>query len=406
VHALSTTTVTHFACLFLTRAVLFFLFLFAAAFQFFCWSAVLRASYRRGVEPDQRDPASGTAAVSVIVCFHNEQKTLGRCVDRILAQVYPGELELVLVDDNSTDNSASIIHLFEIKHDNVRLLQPGPTRAGKKDALAFGIAAAKHDFLVLTDADCVPASSHWLWFMADPLRRGTELVLGVSPYTADKENALLSAWQRFEATYVSLKYLGFARTGMPYMGVGRNLAYRRSFYERAGGFAAHADLPGGDDDLLVSATAQREGTARVVHPAAWTYSAPQPSWRAYFRQRARHQSVGIRYPAKAQWVLGGLALSHGLFYLLGFYLLFTPDWLVALGAYTFRLLLLIYVYATPYLGADAGARSPDWRSAPAPEGGGWRSKVSLPFTVAFFDAWVGPMYLYLAVAGLRPARSW
>lgn len=380
-----------------------YLFLLAAAFQFFCWSAVLRAGYRRGVEPDQKDPASGTAAVSVIVCFRNEQETIGRCVDRILAQVYPGNFELVLVDDNSTDNSASIVHPFEIKYDNVRLLKPGPTRAGKKDALAFGIAAAKHDFLLLTDADCVPASSHWLWFMADPLRRGAELVLGVSPYTTDRTNGVRSAWQRFEATYVSLKYLGFARTGMPYMGVGRNLAYRRSFYERAGGFAAHADLPGGDDDLLVSATAQREATARVVHPAGWTYSAPQPNWRAYFRQRARHQSVGIRYPARAQWVLGGLALSHGLFYLLGFYLLFTPDWPIALAAYSLRWLLLIYVYATPYLrtdpltysgGADAGAE------------GGWRSKVFLPLTVAFFDAWVGPMYLYLAVAGLRPARSW
>lgn len=371
------------------------LFLLTAAFQLFCWSAVLRNGYRDEVEMDKQDPDFGSAPVSVVVCFHNEEETLNRCIDGILAQQYPGKIELILVDDNSTDKSTAIAQRYDLQEENVRLLQPGPTRPGKKDALAYGIAAARNDFLVLTDADCVPASQHWLLSMVDPLRRGTELVLGVSPYVATgKEPPLLAAWQRFEATYVSLKYLGFARVGLPYMGVGRNLAYRRSFYERAGGFATHADLPGGDDDLLVSATADPERTVRVVERTAWTYSAPQPNWRAYFRQRARHQSVGIRYPAKAQWGLGGLALSHGLFYLLGFYLLFTPSWPIALVAYGIRWLLLTFVYAKPYLGANAGAK------------GGWKSKVFLLLTVAFFDAWVGPMYLYLAVAGLRPAQSW
>lgn len=361
-----------------------YLFILVSCVQFFFWVVVLHAGYGHpevcAISKKRYRP------VSVIVCFRNEEETLPLLVDRIVAQVYPGDYELLLVDDNSTDRSASVAHPFAVRHEHVRLLNPGATRPGKKDALAFGIAHARYDHLLLTDADCVPATNHWLRLMTEPLRWGRELVLGVSPLLRGKAGGWLDRWQYFESVYVSLKYLGMAWWRRPFMGVGRNLAYTRAYYDRVGGFAAHADLIGGDDDLLVAGHADPERTATVSDPAAWTYAEAQPTWRQYLRQRARHQSTGVRYPAGIAWWLGGLALSHGLFYLLGFLLLFTPLWPSALLVYTLRMSRVQYVYYRAFKGIRA-----TWVD---------------PGTVLLGDALIGPMYLYLALSTFRNREEW
>ncbi|MEM9260786.1 MAG: glycosyltransferase, partial [Bacteroidota bacterium] len=285
----------------------------------------------------------------------------------------------------------------------VRLLEPGPTRSGKKDALAYGIEQARFDFLLLTDADCVPASAEWVLRMITPLKNGAEVALGVSPFFSRQDHAVLGNWQRFEAAYISLKYLGFARRGLPYMGVGRNLAYRRSFFERAGGFTAHAELPSGDDDLLIGAAAKSVATARVTHPAAWVYTHSQASWRDYFRQRSRHQTTGSYYRKEYQLLLGGLALSHGLFFLLGSCLLLTAYWWVVLLAYLPRWVLVLRAFLSSFLaevpiahsGAAAGAMT------------GNKRQLSVAIFVTIFDVLLGPMYLFLAVSTLQsPKNAW
>jgi biofilm PGA synthesis N-glycosyltransferase PgaC len=370
-------------------------FVVAALFQLILWATVLRCAYTpTGIGPLAPDPE---ARVSVIVCFRNEADSLDECISRILAQVFPGKFELILVDDNSTDNSASVAHPYIISNENVRLLDPGPTAPGKKEALAFGIDAARYDHLLLTDADCIPASSHWLWVMTEPLRLGQELVLGASPLMPEKNEGFLARWQWFESTYVSLKYLGFANRKRPYMGVGRNLAYTKDFYRRAGGFANHKDLPGGDDDLLISGNAQGQGTATVTDSIAWTYSKGQPTWRTYFRQRSRHQSTGIRYPVSTGLWLGLIALSHGLFYLLGAWHLLCGDTFIALFFFVVRFALVLEAYLPPlehFSAANAGAR------------GGFWSRVRLAGIVLWGDALVGPMYLYLAVSGMFSRKEW
>ncbi len=373
-----------------------YLFCFVAIVQLVFWGYFLRRAYTNLLP--EHTTAGPEDRVSVIVCFRNEEDKLTPCIEGILQQRFPGDFELLLVDDNSTDNSAALVRPYAERHEHVHLLHPGATRPGKKDALTYGIANARHDHLLLTDADCVPASSRWLLLMTEPLRLGAELVLGVSPLLPQREHSLLAYWQWFESTYVSLKYLGFASRKLPYMGVGRNLAYSKTFFERAGGFAAHAELAGGDDDLLVSANAHAGHTARVTDPAAWTMAQGQPDWKAYFRQRNRHQSTGIHYPRMTGILLGGLALSHGLFYLLGCYLLFTSWWWLAAGCYGLRFAFLLVAYARPLLNkipASLRNTSSDKRS--------WRW---LATTVLWGDALVGPMYLFLAISSLRPRRAW
>ena len=329
-----------------------------------------------GADSGPVQPAEAAAApragVSVIVCFHNEAAGIERCLLALAQQRYVGPWEIVAVDDHSTDASANLARTVQRAYpDRIRVVQPPPTRPGKKDALTFGIEQAKYAFLLLTDADCRPASPDWLATMTAPLATGNELVLGVGDYATDTTG--LSRWQAFEARYVAIKYLSFAGADWPYMGVGRNLAYRRSFFRRSGGFAAHADLPGGDDDILVSQHARAERTTRVTAEYARTYSRPSPDWRAYFRQRRRHQSAGGYYRWGQQLALGLIGLSHGLFYLLGCCLLFTGWFHFALVIYAVRLLLVVVAHRR----LSTAELSFRW----------WE--------VALFDAALAPMYLFL-----------
>ncbi len=328
--------------------------------------------------------------VSVIVCFKNEAATLDACLRSLLAQEY-GDFEVLAVNDNSTDGSEDIALSLAEKNSRLRVIDAGDTNPGKRDALKAGLSAATHDLILLTDADCVAAGNGWLTRMTAPLAADDEVVLGCAPLRGG--SGLLGAWQRYEATYVALQYQGFARRGYPYMGVGRNLAYRRTFFRRAGGFPGPDHLAGGDDDLIVGYHSRARTTARVTDPASWTYSAPCRTVGQYVRQKFRHQAVGLHYRGAHQALLIALALSHGLYYLCGFIVLFTPLWPYALGVYLLRTLVVGLTFmhrpVRQFLGEDAGTIL----------------LLRLPLYL-LFDLLYSVHYLFLLAASFSDRRSW
>jgi glycosyltransferase involved in cell wall biosynthesis len=367
-------------------------FLVATCLQLFFWGYFMKGALKENLL--QLSEENSQSPVSVIVCFRNEEMTLEACLRSILKQQFVGIFEVLAVDDNSTDGSAAIVKRLATQDARLQLLAPGPTRPGKKDALTFGIRNARYEHLLLTDADCIAVTNKWLSLMTAPLRKGAEVALGCGLYATGAQKEL-SFWQSFEAKYVLLKYMGFARRRLPYMGVGRNLAYTKTFFQDAGGLEAHADLPGGDDDLLIGNAALLQTTARVTHPNSITVSAPAITWSEYLQQRMRHQSVGFRYRPIHQLLLGLLALSHGLFFLLGFYLLFTQWSWLALIIYGMRFLLIHHVFRQLHsLGAAAGAKKE-------------LEEQSIPIgRHMLFDATLAPFYLFLATVGLVPAKRW
>ena len=303
-------------------------------------------------QPSSRSPCS------VLLCARNEAENLRRFLPSLLAQQYDSEWELMVVNDASTDDTAAVLKGFQDQYpDRIRVLHGiKKTRPGKKQALAQGIAAAKYEFLLLTDADCQPASPHWLAHMMAALttKPETEMVLGYGPNFADvpwsrgdqtawcsssdetantavpssnpsnrskgasQQKSRLRAWFRFETAFIAAQYCSFALAGLPYMGVGRNLAFKRSVYDRVGGFTAHAQLVSGDDDLLVNAAANKQNTVICLFPDSFVYSAAPLSLRVWLQQKQRHLSASPAYRWHHKWILGGLALSQA-----GHYLLFT-----------------------------------------------------------------------------------
>jgi poly-beta-1,6-N-acetyl-D-glucosamine synthase len=250
--------------------------------------------------------------VSVVVCARNAADLLQQLIPTLLKQEYAAKWELVVVDDASQDATAQL--LKSLQHARLRVVTiQNKTQEGKKQALDTGITAAQHEVILVTDADCLPTSVHWISEMARPFANPqTQIVLGFAPF--HQKPGWLYAWQRFETCYNALLYMSWALRGMPYMGVGRNMAYRRLLYMGSDGYASHRDLPSGDDDLFINAIAKKGEVAVVLHPDSFMYSEARPDWKSYYRQKTRHFTTGPRYLFLHKLVLAVGGLSHSLHY--------------------------------------------------------------------------------------------
>ena len=253
-------------------------------------------------------------AVSVIICAKNEAENLRTFLPAILTQDYPA-FEVVIVNDASTDDTANVLTDLAAQYSLLRIVtitaaEERPFR-GKKTALLRGINAAQNDLVLVSDADCYPATPSWIRGMVEALG-DKEIVLGYSPYK--KEKGILNAWIRWEAIYTAMQYFSLALWGYPYMGVGRNLLYYKRLFVEKNNFSAHGDLPSGDDDLFISAVATAKNTAICIDNNTFMYSLPKQKWGDYYRQKTRHLSTSPRYPPLIIGLLLGLSVS-----LLGFY---------------------------------------------------------------------------------------
>jgi glycosyltransferase involved in cell wall biosynthesis len=242
--------------------------------------------------------------ISVLVCAHDEEANLRELIPQLLKQTH-STFEVIVVDDRSNDGTFDYL-LEETKRDSrlrvIKVSHVPDHIHGKKFALTLAIKAASFDWVLLTDADCRPASAKWITAMASACHEPHRFVLGYSPY--EEKPGILNFLIRYETLFTAMQYLGFAQAGMPYMGVGRNLAYHKSVFLQNKGFHKHLSVTGGDDDLFVNAHATSANTAVVVGAEALVYSKPKTTWRNFFRQKVRHLAVGKKYRMSHRAVLG------------------------------------------------------------------------------------------------------
>lgn len=284
--------------------------------------------------------------VSVIVIGRNEKENFTQFLPHLFAQDYP-EFELIVVNDLSWDGTRSYIEKLQEQHPNLRLVNVPATdnklSVGKKFGLTLGIKAAKYEHLIFTDADCKPATNQWIKEMAQGFTTDKTIVLGVGDYRLGQG---FVAWlQQFEALQTALTYIGFAQSGIPYMGVGRNLAYTKSLFMDGKGFAGHLNVTSGDDDLFVNNRANSNNTSTVASYTGLTHSIPKISIRKWIEQKQRHFSTISHYKGKHQFLLGFNSFLQTLFWLLFFGLLVVGFQLVlVLALFGFRLLLYMIVH--------------------------------------------------------------
>jgi poly-beta-1,6-N-acetyl-D-glucosamine synthase len=323
--------------------------------------------------------------VSVIICAKNEAENLKTFLPLVLNQNYPS-FEVIVVNDSSEDDSDMVLASIKQKHPGFYYTTIPKDRKfshGKKLALTIGVKAANNKYLLLTDADCQPAGNNWLHDMAQGFSgTQTEIVLGFGGY--EKRKGLLNNLVRYDAFFTAIQYLGFALSGKPYMGVGRNLAYTKQLFVNNGGVKKHAHLLSGDDDLFVQDRANKQNTSVVIKASSHTYSIPPLSFYEWLQQKRRHLSTNGQYKTGIKSELAIEPLSRQIFLFTSAYLIFFNTFaLVAIGLIVLRLTIQLIL----------------WRRAAKQLNQG-----SLYWSVLIYD-WLHPWLLLLAQFGNRKRRN-
>jgi len=258
---------------------------------------------------DKRNPSTNlSASISVVVCAHDEEENLRQLLPMLLSQDH-NSFEIIIVNARSNDGTYDYLLKATTENPRVRMVtvRDAPEHmSGKKFALTMGIKAAKNDWVLLTDADCRPGP-HWISEMSQYVADDKSIIISFSPY--EKHPGLLNSFIRFEAFVTVIQYIGFALSGRPYMGVGRNLAYRRKLFLESKGFNNHLDVLGGDDDLFVNEHATPANVAVAIGRGVVVRSLPKKTWSEFFHQKLRHLSVGARYRFSDRVLLGLFSIT-------------------------------------------------------------------------------------------------
>lgn len=301
--------------------------------------------------PNEDDtPITDPQPVTIIICAKNEADNLRNNLPAIMAQRYSNAsgismYRVIVVNDASEDDTADLLEGFKAVYDNLSIIHISPqdtrTLPGKKYALSKALTVTETEYLLLTDADCKPASDVWLMQMVAPLHEGKQIVAGFGAY--DASNSMLNAFVRWETLHTYIQYASYTLSARPYMAVGRNLACTKSAMLKAQQSPAWAQLPSGDDDLLINAVADGSNMSIVATPSSITTSPAKATWKEWLQQKQRHVSTGKYYKTSTKLLLGLYALTHSLVWFSFLILLFTEMWKLALGIMAVRLIINIII---------------------------------------------------------------
>lgn len=314
-----------------------FLSLFLIQMIYF-WGVFSRFAFSRKIKGSEK-----CLPVSVVICARNEYYNLEKNLPLILEQQYP-DFEVIVVNDESDDDTNDLLCDLAIKYSRLVVLKTQKNKncfPGKKFSLSLGIKSAHNEIVLLTDADCSPKSPDWIREMQAPFSNPkTQIVLGYGGYTRKK--GLLNKLIRFDTVSIALQYFSMAKTRMPYMGVGRNLAYRKSLFLQSRGFVSHYNISSGDDDLFINQNATGRNTAVVFSPQSHTMSEPKTDHGSWVFQKKRHMTTGKYYRWWHKIVLTLFPVTTLAFYILAvFIIVFNIDLYTFFIVSSFLLLRLL-----------------------------------------------------------------
>lgn len=294
----------------------------------------------------QKKQTAKTPDVSVIICAKNESENLKSFLPSILSQSY-SNFEVVLINDASHDDTLEVMEAFAEKYQNIKIVNVKSNEAfwgNKKYALTLGIKASTNNHLLFTDADCKPVSRSWISEMCSEFNTEKTIVLGYGGYSKIK-NSFLNKLIRFETLVTAIQYFSFAKLGIPYMGVGRNLAYTKKQFFDANGFMGHIKIKSGDDDLFINEAATKKNTALRFTKNSVTTSKPKTTFKAWIKQKRRHISTAKHYKPLHKSLLAIIYATNLLFWVLALVLLISNfNWQIILALFSLRVIIQYIIY--------------------------------------------------------------
>jgi cellulose synthase/poly-beta-1,6-N-acetylglucosamine synthase-like glycosyltransferase len=324
----------------------FFLFIFFCANVFIHFVYILFFFSRLlffKIKHPKEEIISKLPPVSIIIAARNESDNLFNNLPFILEQDYP-EFEVIVVNHQSIDESYHILNAYKMKYPNLKVVEIEKSkhiRIGKKLPITLGVKSAKFEHLLLTDADCKPNTSKWILQMSTSFVYQKDLVLGFSPYYTDQ--TFLNKIIRFDTTFIAVNYFSFALAKVPYMGVGRNIAYTKSLFKSVNGFKSHYAISSGDDDLFVQEVSAKADIGLVIHEDAFMITEPKSSFSEWVLQKTRHFTTSTKYSVIKK-ILLGIYPSTMIFTLISFvYLVFDLDYSIIILA------MLVFLFLVKWL---------------------------------------------------------
>ena len=214
---------------------------------------VYGATHRRYVaeQKGKLNKADKKPGLSVIIATSDQEEMLAKHLPHILEQDYP-DFEVIVVDDNSKDDTKELLERLCKQYPNLYMTHTSDSIryiSHKKLALTLGIKAAKKEWMVFTEPNCYPTSDQWLARLAQHCTEDTDVVLGYSNY--ERKPGFANWCQMYDTLLQQVRLLGLALLGKGYMGIGRNMAYRRDLFFTHKGYSRHLDLERGEDDLFI-----------------------------------------------------------------------------------------------------------------------------------------------------------
>jgi len=308
-------------------------------YYFFYYSRILFYKKKQNLDSEKKP-------VSVIICARNEEENLEKNLPSILTQDYP-DYEVIVVNDCSEDDSEFVLERLQKKYKHLKtttIKQDEKFHHSKKLALTIGIKAAKNELLLLTDADCVAQSNKWIEKMQANFSDKTEIILGYGGYRREKK--LINNLIRFDTLFIAIQYLTFALAKKAYMGVGRNLAYKKSLFFKHKGFASHNHIESGDDDLFIKEASTKKNTKIEISKESITRSEAEKSFSGWFKQKRRHSTTGKLYKFGSKWRIFWENFSRVSYYTLFAISLifFTQFYIYILAAFGFRMMLQLIIF--------------------------------------------------------------
>lgn len=253
---------------------LYFLFFII---QLFYYLYLFRKPYQHATKGDESDDDSTNSekklpGISIIITAKDEAENLRKNLPSILNQDY-SNYEVVVVDNGSTDSTSDVLNGFKQSYPNLYTTYiPVESEKvnSKKLALTIGIKAAKHDILLFTEPDTKPFTRKWVYEYSRAFSKDKDIVLGACQIEKDK--SFSNKFILFDNLFFGVKYLSFALINKPYMGVGRNMAFRKKLFFDNKGFSSILNIEDGEDNVFINKIVTKENTAVIISEESMTVS--------------------------------------------------------------------------------------------------------------------------------------
>jgi len=330
-----------------TIEIIFYIYIFISLYML----SLMTIIYFQGRKELFSYPQGRAEPVSIVVPCYNEGESIGKSIEALLSLDWPKEmLEIIVVDDKSTDNSAEIVRKYVKKYRNVTLIVNKRNSGGAAEPTNIGVKAAKYNYIAVADADSTPERDALIKMIG--FLQENEKVGGVTCVVAGKHrNLFIEKLQAIEYAVIAFSRKLLDRIDSVYVTPGPFALYRKKVLLEVGLF----DTKSMTQDIEIVWKMLKHGYLARMCLATKVHSATPTTLKGWFKQRIRWNIGGMQTISKYR----GFFLKKGM---LGAFVLpyFVLSWIlgiVGIGLFTYiftKRVLITYLSSklSLYAGTD------------------------------------------------------